>query len=224
MFTNNIELPIKDSLIHSTIHKPPDSKAIVLVSHGPGSGRFNHRNRLLSEQLYNAGFAVLLFDWNKSKEIEERTGNFDPIKMAKTIGKIVLWLKNDQTLKNLPTVVFGSSTGAAASLIAASKNEDLIQAVISRNGRLELAEPYLEDVKSPTLILVGKNDYHLMERNKKAYEKLNCPKSMVVLPGICPFFEEPEKMKKVGNMAINWINKYVIHNPSLPASTTYQYS
>lgn len=224
MITKNVRVPIEDAHIQSTMYTPQGSKVIVLVSHEPGSGRFNHRNRQLGKQFYGAGLATLLLDWNKIMEIEERKGDFNPVKMAKNLAGIVHWLRSHQTLKHLSAVLYGSSTGAASALIAATEVENSIQAVISRNGRLELAETYLEKIKSPTFIAVGKKDYRLLESNKKAYEKLRCPKKFVALSGICPFFEESEKVEQLGKMAITWINKHSLGPTDTSSKLNHQLS
>lgn len=208
MITTSVKVPIDDLQVQSTIYTPQDSKVIVLVSHEPGCGRFNVRNKQFGEQLYHAGLATFLLDWNTISEIEEKNGGFSHIMRAKNLTRIIQWLKEHQTFKHFSAVLYGTSIGAASALIAASELGDSIQAVISRNGRLELAEPYLEKVKTPTLIAVGKKDQRLLESNKKAFAKLECPKKLIVLSGICPFFEKPIKVKKLGKMAIDWINKY----------------
>lgn len=205
MLTHHINVPIEGGYIESTIHKPPEAKIIVLISYAPGSGRFNVRNRRLVEQLDSAGFATLLCDWTQVKEMNE---HFDHLKMAESLAIIVRWLKNHRAFKNLSPTLYGSGTGAAFSMIAASEMEDSIKAVVTRNGRLETAEPYLAKIKSPTFITVGEKDFHLLQSNKKVYEKLDCPKRLVVLPGITPFFEEPKKMERVGKLSIEWIQKH----------------
>lgn len=204
MLTHNINVPIEGGYIDSTIHKPPEAKIIVLISHAPGSGRFNLRNRQLTEQLDKAGFATFLCDWSKMKEIHNQ---FDHLKMAESLASIVRWLKSHRAFKDLSPALYGSGTGAAFSIIAASEMKDSIRAVVSRNGRLDLAKDYLAKVKSPTFIVVGEKDFHLLESNRKAYEKLDCPKQLVVMPGITPFFEEPKKVERVGRLSIEWIKK-----------------
>lgn len=92
--------------------------------------------------------------------------------------------------------------------------EDSVKAVISRNGRLELADDYLHKVRSPTFVAVGEKDYRLFEANKKAYKKLECPKHFVVVPGITPFFEDPKKIERVGRLSIEWIQKHAL--PEVP--------
>lgn len=205
MLTHNINVPVEGGFIDSTIHKPPEAKVIVLISHAPGSGRFNLRNKKLAEQLAGAGFATLLYDWSRVKEFHK---NINHLKMGQNLAFIIRWLKSHRTFKDLSPVLYGSGTGAAFSIIAASEMGDSVKAVVSRNGRLELADNYLHKVKSATFLAVGDKDYRLLELNKKAYKKLECPKKFVVVPGITPFFEEPKKVERVGQLSIEWIQRY----------------
>lgn len=211
MVTHNITVPIEGGYIDSTLHKPPEAKIIVLISHAPGSGRFNLRNRKLARQLARAGFATLLYDWPSVKEIHEEV---DHLKMAQNLTSLIRWIKSHRTFQELSPVLYGSGTGAAFSIIAASEMEDSFKAIVSCNGRLELADDYLHKVKSPTFIAVGEKDHRLFELNKKAYKKLECPKQFVVVPGITPFFEEPKKMERVGRLSIEWIQRHSL--PELP--------
>ena len=194
-------------MINSTLHAPRDANTIVLISHPPGIGRFNQRNRLLMEQLDQAGLASLLCDWSQIKMVLEKQGDFNPLKMAQSLAFIIRWLKSQRTFKDFSTALYGSGTGAAFSVIAASEMDESVKAIVSRNGRLELAEDYLNKVKTPTLVAVGEKDYRLFELNRKAYKKLECPKQFVMMPGITPFFEVPKKMEHMGRLSIDWIKK-----------------
>lgn len=207
MFTEKISIPIEGGMINSTLHKPREANTIVLISYPPGIGRFNQRNRTLIEQLDQAGLATLLCDWSQIKMVLEKQGDFNHLKMAQNLASIVRWLKSQRAFKDFSTALYGSGTGAAFSVIAASEMEDSVKAVVSRNGRLELAEDYLAKVKSPTFIAVGEKDYRLFELNKYAYKKLECPKQFVMMPGITPFFEVPKKMERIGRLSIDWIKK-----------------
>lgn len=221
MLTHNINVPIDGGYIESTIHKPPEARVIVLISHAPGSGCFNVRNRQLADQLSQAGFATLLCDWTKVKEMNE---HFDHFKMAQSLASVVRWLKSHRSFKDLSPVFYGTGTGAVFSLIAASQMDDSIKAVVSRNGRLEIAKDHLHKVKSPTLIAVGEKDYHLLESNRKAYEKLGCKKRLVIMPGITPFFEEPKKVERIGRLSIDWILKHSLPQTITPDKKTTEIS
>ena len=221
MFSSNIRVPLPGGYIPSTIHKPEGAKIIVLISHEPGSGRFCSRNKQIASQLEHAGFATLLCDWNLG--IGQHS-EFDPYKRAQSLTSTIYWLKNHHEFGHLEPVYYGCSTGAASALMAASEKENGVLAVISRNGRLEIADSYLNRVKSPTLVVVGDKDYRLIKQNTEAYKKLECPKKFLIVPGITPFFENPKMVEKMGRMAINWIKRQKMKDMTSGGKAIYNYS
>lgn len=68
------------------------------------------------------------------------------------------WILEQAETRGLSIGYFGSSTGAAAALAAAAQRPDVIDAVVSRGGRPDLARQALRHVEAPTLLIVGGND------------------------------------------------------------------
>lgn len=96
--------------------------------------------------------------------------------MPKKLQRVGAWLKNfPETKKNLVLGYFGTSTGAAAALQAASDLK--IAAIVSRDGRPDLAMEYLPKVKAPTLLIVGGNDDVVIELNETALKELKVEKT-----------------------------------------------
>ena len=60
------------------------------------------------------------------------------------------------------------ATGAAAALVAAAERPDMVSAIVSRSGRLDLAGAALGKVLVPTPLLVRGFDVPVLEVNKKA--------------------------------------------------------
>jgi putative phosphoribosyl transferase len=93
---------------------------------------------------------------------ETRELRFNITLLANRLTAITDWLlllKTPETQGNLTIGYFGASTGAAAALVAAAKQPDLIKAVVSRAGRADLAgSSYLKHVQAPTLLIVGSKD------------------------------------------------------------------
>jgi dienelactone hydrolase len=112
---------------------------------------------------------------------------------------------------------FGASTGAAAALVAAAKRADTIKAVVSRGGRPDLAgDEYLNQVRAPTLLLVGGNDEQVIELNQEAYDKLKFlkeedEKRLTIIPGATHLFEEPGKLDEVAQLASGWFAHFLKH-------------
>lgn len=65
-----------------------------------------------------------------------------------------------------PCPVCGTSTGAAAALIAAAELGSEVGAVVSRGGRPDLAAPRLVEVRAPTLLIVGGDDLVVLRLNR----------------------------------------------------------
>jgi putative phosphoribosyl transferase len=99
--------------------------------------------------------------------------------------------------------LFGSSTGAAAALVAAAKDAT-VAAVVSRGGRPDLAAAALPDVKAPTLLIVGVNDRQVLELNRRSLGLLGGAKRLEIVPGATHLFEEPGALDLVIDRARVW--------------------
>lgn len=192
---------------------PEGAKGIVVFAHGTGSSRFSPRNRYVAEVLRRSGIATLLMDLLTSdEEAEERfTGHlrFDIPFLAGRLQDAILWLTHQVEAQDLPTGLFGASTGAAAALVAAAELPDLVKAVVSRGGRPDLAGPALSRVRCPTLLIVGGNDVEVLALNRQALAKLRCPKDLRVIPGATHLFEEPGALEAVARLAAAWFTEHL---------------
>ena len=106
---------------------------------------------------------------------------------------------------------FGASTGAAAALVAAAQLPEGTSAIVSRGGRPDLAGEALGRVKAPVLLLVGGEDYQVIDLNKQTLKKLTQVKNkeLVIIPGATHLFEEPGKLEDVASYAASWFKKYL---------------
>ena len=71
------------------------------------------------------------------------------------------------------------------------------------------AGPVLNRVKAPTLLIVGGNDYQVIDMNRRALGELRVEKEMVIVPGATHLFEEPGALEQVAGYAGNWFVKYL---------------
>ncbi len=191
---------------------PQNAQAIILFAHGSGSSRLSPRNQFVADILNKQGFATLLMDLLTEEEevIDDKSGElrFNIEFLAERLDRASNWLRKNKETEHLKIGYFGSSTGAAAALIAASKTKDIF-AIVSRGGRPDLALEFLENVSSPTLLIVGGNDDEVIEMNKKALEKLNSKKKLEIIPGATHLFEEEGALEKVSEIAANWFVEYL---------------
>lgn len=192
---------------HLTV--PQDSKAIILFSHGSGSGRMSPRNNYVAEILQKEKFATLLVDLLTSEENQIYANRFDIDTLTDRLIMIHDWLDQNPHTETLPMGLFGASTGAAAALKAAAKTDGKILTVVSRGGRPDLAIPVLDQVKVPVLLLVGSHDQEVLKLNQKALEHLSPDSELKIIEGASHLFEEPGKLEEVGRAAKDWFLKTI---------------
>ncbi|MEO6057734.1 MAG: hypothetical protein ABIQ49_12925 [Gemmatimonadales bacterium] len=141
---------------------PPGARGLVLFAHGSGSSRLSPRNRMVARRLQDGGFGTLLFDLLTGREEAvdaiTRRLRFDIEFLAARLAGATDWMGSQRMARGLPLGYFGASTGAAASLVAAARRPGIVSAIVSRGGRPDLAGPYLGQVTTPTLLIVGGAD------------------------------------------------------------------
>src|SRR5215213_430860 len=167
---------------------PLGAQAIVLFSHGSGSSRYSSRNQFVATVLNNKGIATLLVDLlnQEEKKIDEETKHlrYNIDLLSRRFEEVANWLARQAETKSLKMGYFGSSTGAAAALIAGA-SLGLSKAIVTRGGRPDLAkECTINQIRAPTLFIVGGNDIPTLAINKRAFESLISAeaKDLAVIP------------------------------------------
>ncbi len=188
---------------------PKEAKGLVLFAHGSGSSRLSPRNAFVARVLQDADIGTLLIDLLTEEEDEVYETRFDIDLLTDRLVAIVSWLKKNPDTKNLSIGLFGASTGAASALKVAAKLGKKIKAVVSRGGRPDLAMDVLDNVASPTLLIVGGNDFDVITLNQQAFQKLACEKQLKIVEGATHLFEEPGALEEVARLATNWFKKYL---------------
>jgi putative phosphoribosyl transferase len=188
---------------------PTAASGLVLFAHGSGSSRMSPRNRSVARALNDAGLATLLFDLLDEQEALRRELVFNVPLLAGRLAVVARWVRSQPHLRSLPIGFFGASTGAAAALLAAAEIGDRVSAVVSRGGRPDLAGERLAEVVAPTLLIVGGDDREVLELNRKASAQLRCPHELAVVDGAGHLFEEPGKLERVAELAIEWFERHL---------------
>lgn len=187
---------------------PAASIGLVIFAHGAGSSRFSPRNNFVADQLAKRDIATLLFDLLTEAEASERANVFDIPLLSLRIIEAMEWAHTDPSVSHLPIGLFGSSTGAAAALVAVARAPQDIAAVVSRGGRPDLAGDALPKVRAPVLLIVGGADDVVIGLNQNAADRLACPHRLEIVPGATHLFEEPGTLEQVVTLAGDWFKTH----------------
>lgn len=208
-----VAIPIHGLRLRGDLVVPPAAQGIVVFAHGSGSGRDSPRNHYVAHELHAAGFATLLFDLLTPTEAVEdaRSGywRFEIPLLAHRLEQTSDWLETLPETRKLPLGFFGSSTGAAAALVAAAHLDARVRAVVSRGGRADFATDVLGDVVAATLLIVGQLDEGVLHLNRRAFERLRCARELAVIPGATHLFEEAGAIEKVAELTTAWFRAHL---------------
>ncbi len=173
---------------------PHGATGLVIFAHGSGSDF--------------PRIATLLLDPLRPGE-ERRADGFDIEPLASRLAAAADWARGQPELKSLPIGYFGASAGAAAGALVAAARDQNIRAVVSGGGRPDLAKNALAKVKAATLLIVGGDDTAVLDTNRAAFERLQCAKELIVIPGAGHWFEEPGALQQVARHARRWLLRFL---------------
>jgi putative phosphoribosyl transferase len=209
-----IRVPVPGGLITGDLSLPARARGIVIFAHGSGSSRLSRRNRWVARQLESLSLATLLFDLLTPEEevLDARNAalRFDIPFLARRLVHVTDLVREEVVGPGLPLGYFGASTGAAAALIAATQQQAVIRAVVSRGGQPDLAAAALREVRAPTLLIVGGADREVLALNQAALAQLTCPRNLRVVPRATHLFEEPGALEEVARLAGEWFARYLV--------------
>jgi pimeloyl-ACP methyl ester carboxylesterase len=211
--TKSVEIALADAVLHGDLTLPDEAAGLVIFAHGSGSSRHSPRNRFVAGVINRAGFGTLLMDLLTEEEerVDEMTRElrFDIDLLGRRVARVVEWAGEREKLAGLPVGLFGSSTGAAAALVAAAALPGDVHAVVSRGGRPDLAGSALPGVECATLLIVGGLDEVVIGLNEDARVHMRCPTELVIVPGATHLFEEPGTLEEVARLAAEWFARHL---------------
>ena len=211
-----VQVQAGNATLEGDLSIPDGATGIVAFVHGSGSSRNSPRNQYVASELQAGGLATLLFDLLTAEEDEidrvTRQYRFNIDLLAKRTEDAVVWLLEQPNVYGMRLGLFGASTGAAAALITAAQLPGMVQAVVSRGGRPDLAGAYLGRVQAPTLLIVGGLDDVVIDLNKQALAQMqpDPPKDLVIVPGATHLFEEAGTLERAAQLARDWFKQYLL--------------
>jgi putative phosphoribosyl transferase len=201
--------------LQATMFLPEHAWGMVIFAHGMGSNRNSPRNRFIAQMLRESKLGSLLIDLLSRDEtmVDNLSGHyrFDVDLLARRVVGTIDWLQHNPECRDLRVGLFGAYTGAAAVLAAATMRSRRVDAVVSRGGRPDLAELYLNLVHQPTLFIVAAEDTPIINSNRQMIERLGGERRMEIIPGATHLFEEPGALELVAHLTRRWFENHLTH-------------
>jgi putative phosphoribosyl transferase len=166
---------------------------------------------VMAPRLNGAGFGTLELSLLSSEEhsvqrLVSRLRCEIPV-LANRLTRVTDWLLESHPTADLPLGYLGEANDAAVVLWAAAERAYAIDAIVTLNGRLELATPALPCVRTPTLVIVPEQEVALIRHNRAAMSHLRCERQLAVLPS------NANQLECAAMLATNWFKAHLQQGP-----------
>lgn len=214
MYEIKMQLPFNGYHVEGTLSLPVKAQSLIIFSHGHGRSTLIPHEHRLALRFQEEGFATLTFDtFDLKKEIPSDAKALQVL--SNGLITTTNWIHSHSEYKSLDLAYFGSGTGAAAAIKAASEMGSTIKSIVSLSGRVDLVKPEFKTVIAPTLLITGELDFQLVNVNKHALDELSVAKQLAIVPGASHLFEEPDKLNEAAKIAVSWFKKYLRRNEKI---------
>ena len=211
--TATVAVPSGQAVLEGNLTVPAGARGIVLFAHGSGSSRHSPRNRLVADRLHEAGLATLLIDLLTQQEEDAERGRAT---CASTSSSWPTASTRRRPGSGTPDVAGAARRATSARAPAppprsgGGRRPDAVGAVVSRGGRPDLAaEPLLDRVRAPTLLIVGGDDAPVIDLNRDAQDRMAIGAELEIVPGASHLFEEPGALERVAGLACAWFTRHL---------------
>ncbi|MGW4213564.1 hypothetical protein ACWEIJ_36665 [Lentzea sp. NPDC004789] len=205
----SIEVPVGRVRLEGDLAVPEHPIASVVFAQAGVSAGHSSRTRHLAAELNRAGVATVLAGLLTHDEELDRAAVSDVNLLGHRLTAVTRWARGEANHRLLPVGCFGTGNGAAATLGAAADPRSDLCAVVSLSGRLDLAEPWLGEVRPPTLLVAGSADEQGIALHERLVPRLRCEHRLVVVRGATERFEEPDALDTVARPARNWFTGHL---------------
>lgn len=208
-----VRVPAGTMTLEGRLTVPDRSRGIVVCAHASGSSRHSPQNRHIARALGRCGLATLLIDLltldEEAADVRTAHLRFDIRFLANRFATVTDWLVSQADTRDLRIGYLTARTGSAAALVAAAERPSVIGAIVSREGRLDLAADALPRVEAPTLIILDERDAPIIRWNREALARLRAVATLEIVPGARDLLEQSGALEQVTKLARQWFERYL---------------
>ena len=197
---------------------PERPVGVVLFAHGASvdGGYRNAATQATAIDFVRAGLATLCFDQSGIGPGGGDGGHryyvhADIVQLARQLEKALGWLRIDASTRKLPCGLYGHGASAAVVMQLAAWRAGDVAALAVCDAQVELAgKAALDNVRVPSLLIVGGRDPDVAGLNRMAFAALRCDKQLeqIAAPG------SADAHHQAASLASDWYTRHFNGRPS----------
>lgn len=207
-YHKKVSIPVKKMRLEGELNIPANAKCIAIFANDGVYNRKTTMIQVIANYLQQKNVGTLLFDLLNQEEDLHFYNRFDIDLLTTRLISATEWLEMEPASAECRLGFFATDTCAAAALKAAAILPQ-IGAIVSMDGRPELAVDIMEDLETPVLLIAESADPEIAMSNKEAMLNLIGEKKLEIIDGNGSFVEENGRLEKVCEAAAGWFLKHL---------------
>lgn len=168
----SVRVAVDGAPLAGELSVPPRANALVVFVTGDWTGGHTARESNIADLLFTRGIGTLLVDLVADDATPTRATRSEVDLFAQRLEGVLAWLRSREATRTLDLALYGADTGAAAVLqVLSTADVDPATAALL-DGRVDLADGDLGEVRPPLLFVVDADNDHLGRLNRRAYEQV----------------------------------------------------
>jgi len=214
-----ITLPTGAVGLHAVISLPDTPRALVLIVHGCHPGAECPRDHVLAATLHAAGIATVMADLLTPEEDhgERALGSFryDVDLLSRRIGDVAGYIATQPETRALPLGLMAGLEDATSLVYAIARRPTVARAAVLIDPYLHIAGPFLPALQMPTLLLVTRDDVHMLRYASQVVRSSPGKAELRVFHAPTP---SPPVESALGDHVARWFQRHLTPASSVVAS------
>lgn len=184
----------------------PDVRGLIVYAAPHLAKMREAREAHFCSVLENAGFGTLIVSMlTPYEEQRDPDCRYDIALISRRLESIGEWIVHQPQLYPMRLGLVACDTIAAAAIRLANRNTELLTAMVSKAGRIDLAGAHpLEQLRTPIMVLMPGAEPSLLPPTQSAYALIRAPKTYVPIEHASSAFVEPGCLDAAAQSCRQW--------------------
>lgn len=165
----SVRLNVDGKPLEGRLSVPERPVGVVPFVTGVSGAQYATLENSLAAKMQDARLATYVMDIISPAESSDRSVRGDVERLRQRLDIQMEWLQSQDAVADLPTVLCGIGTGAAAAVEHVLRNHCSVEGLCFVNGRLDIVQSDLSELVVPLSFFVDTAHEHLHEDNRTAY-------------------------------------------------------
>lgn len=204
-----VSIPLPDIVLEGELTVPAHARGVVVIL---DEERHKTGCRDIAHILNTHDFATLITGLLGA---EDRRGGMahtltaDIPKLSERLQHVTEWVRNLQETRGFTAGFVAFSGDAASCVIEAARHQDTAGAIVSCDGRPDLAGDMLRRLEKPLLLVVCGHDPDTLAINRDVLDTVGGPHELHIVANADSVFSTAAALNETAQAAAAWFDKYL---------------